>query len=432
MRQRNRLTHFLVAALLAYAGGLGAYPLDGDTYTGIARLEGYRLAQSGQARARIQPPGALLPLAQVDIRLRERPDLQLPSPDPEFQQQMMKLLGRDAPRYAIAILDLTDQDHPAYAAHRADVDFNPGSVGKLAVVIGLFHDLARAFPDVAAREAVLANTEVVANAFIHSDHHKAPFWHSRQRRMTYRRIHVGDKANLWTWLDWMLSASSNAAAAMVQEQLILLHHFGKAYPPSRREARRYLRETPPAVLGQTLREAMDQGLQAAGVDTEQFRQGGFFTREGKRRAPAGSSRADAQSLLRLLLRLEQGQVVDDFSSREIKRLLYMTQRRIRYASSPALKDAAVYFKSGSLYKCRPEAGFRCSKYRGNKLNLLNSVAIVESPAGRDPGLFYLVVVSSNILKRNAAVAHQTLATRIQRLMQQRHRSLEHQLVHGHD
>ncbi len=406
---------------LPWARNLEAYPLDGDGYTGIARLEGYRLAQSGRARARIQPPGALLPLAKVDIRLRERPNLELPPPDGEFQQQILKLLGRQAPRFAIAILDLTDRDHPVHAAHRADVDFNPGSVGKLAVAIGLFHELALAFPDVAAREAVLTNTRVTADSFIRSDHHKAPFWHSARRRMVYRRIRIGDQANLWTWLDWMLSASSNAAAAMVQEQLLLLRHFGAAYPPPGDQARRFLSETPPVELGRILRAAMDEGLQAAGVDTSHFRQGGFFTHEGKRRAPAGSSHADARSLLQLLLRLEQGRVIDDFSSREIKRLLYMTQRRIRYASSPALKSAAVYFKSGSLYKCRPEPGYRCGRYRGNKLNLLNSVAIIESPAGDDAGLFYLVVVSSNILRRNAAVTHQTLATRIQQLMERRHR-----------
>ena len=51
--------------------------------------------------------------------------------------------------------------------------------------------------------------------------------------------------------------------------------------------------------------------------------------------------------------------MDEFSSREIKRLLYVTERRIRYAASPALASSAVYFKSGSLYECAKEAGFTC-------------------------------------------------------------------------
>jgi len=112
----------------------------------------------------------------------------------------------------------------------------------------------------------------------------------------------------------------------------------------------------------------------------------------------------------------------------------MTQRRIRYASSPALRDAAVYFKSGSFFRCRPEPGFVCRKYKGNVENLLNSVAIVEHPAG-NPRLRYVVVVSSDVLRKNSAVAHQTLGTRLQRLLEHRHlggATLEHGLVETHD
>ena len=119
------------------------------------------------------------------------------------------------------------------------------------------------------------------------------------------------------------------------------------------------------------------------------------------------------------MHLEQGKVVDIFSSREIKRLMYITQKRIRYASHPVLNNAAVYFKSGSLYGCRREPGIKCEKYKGTSVNLLNSVAIVESPAGAEQQLFYLVVVSSNVLKENSAVAHQTLALRLHRLIEKR-------------
>ena len=50
---------------------------------------------------------------------------------------------------------------------------------------------------------------------------------------------------------------------------------------------------------------------------------------------------------------------------------------------------------------------------------MNSVAIVEWPAGK-PKLFYLVAVTSNVLRKNSAVEHQTLATRLQRLIEARH------------
>jgi hypothetical protein len=113
--------------------------------------------------------------------------------------------------------------------------------------------------------------------------------------------------------------------------------------------------------------------------------------------------------------MEQGRLVDVFSSREIKRLLYMTERRIRYASSPALADSAVFFKSGSLYSCRAEPGFKCKKYHGNVKNYMNSVAVVETPAGMKR-LHYLATLISNVLYKNSAVEHQTLATYIHRII----------------
>jgi hypothetical protein len=48
------------------------------------------------------------------------------------------------------------------------------------------------------------------------------------------------------------------------------------------------------------------------------------------------------------------------------------------------------------------------------------VAIIESPAAQRKN-FYMVVVMSNVLRKNSAVAHQTLATRIQRLIKSYHR-----------
>ena len=105
-------------------------------------------------------------------------------------------------------------------------------------------------------------------------------------------------------------------------------------------------------------------------------------------------------------------VVDAWSSLEIKRLMYMTARRIRYASSPRLNNAAVYFKSGSQYSCKQEEGFTCGKYMGNVENYMNSVAIVE----HDDGRAYMVVLMSNVLRKNSAVEHQSLATFIDKIL----------------
>ena len=49
------------------------------------------------------------------------------------------------------------------------------------------------------------------------------------------------------------------------------------------------------------------------------------------------------------------------------------------------------------------------------------MAIVEAPAGAPP-LRYLVAVTSNVLRVNSAVAHQTLALRIHRMVESFHQA----------
>jgi hypothetical protein len=285
--------------------------------------------------------------------------------------------------------------------------------------MGVFQALANAWPDdIEARNRVLRESMITADTFIGSDHHKVPIWDGV--RLYSKRLALGDRANLWTYLDWMLSASSNAAASMVAKHMMLLSHFGRDYPVSAHQELAFFTGTPRDQLSALLIRAFEDGLHGSGIDSRGFRQGSFFSSTGKRRVPGLPSHATPRELMRFLLHLEQGKVVDEYSSLEIKRLLYITQHRIRYASSPALYNAAVYFKSGSFYSCKPEPGFKCGKYRGNRRNLLNSVAIVESPAGDPDGLLYMVVMTSNVLRENAAVLHQSIGTYLHRLIEKRH------------
>jgi hypothetical protein len=403
--------------VLIVAATCGAYPLDGYGFTGISRLEGYRLAMEGKVRAPKQPPGALLMIDEVDLRLQAKTDFEIPVAETEFVVQVQNLLGAEADRYALAVLDLTNIENPRYAGHRSTERANPGSVGKILIALGIFQALADVYPDnIDMRLSILRNTQVTADEFIQSDHHVVPLWQPGDSRVRYPKIKIGDQASLWTYLDWMLSASSNAAASMVLKHLMLLVQYGPSYPVSETEAQQFFKTASKKELRALLARALQDPVTRNGLDIAQLRQGSFFTWKGKRLVPGTTSYATPQELLRWLIKLEQGKLVDAFSSREIKRLLYMTQRRIRYASSPALKSAAVYFKSGSLYKCEPEAGFTCKKYHGNVKNMLNSVAIIEAPAA-DPQLYYMVVVMSNVLRKNSAVVHQTLATRIHRLLE---------------
>lgn len=418
MRAGLFVHRLLAAALLAFCTGqAAAYPVDGYAETGIGRLEGFRLANEGKLPGNRLQPGALLGTDQVRLRLQQYPDFRIPPPDQGLTRRIAALLGAEAKHYSVSVLDLSDPDHPVYAEHNADTRRNPGSVGKLMVALGIFQALADIYPDdIAARTRVLKDTQVTADAFIRSDHHVVPFWLPESKRLRRRPLREGDTASLWTYLDWMLSASSNAAASTVIEQLMLLRHFGAAYPASAEAQAAFWRGNGRKELGELLLDSLLTPVTRNGLDVDKLRQGSFFTAEGKRRVPGTNSICTTRELLHYLLLLEQGRLVDAWSSLQIKRLIYITQRRIRYASSPALNEAAVYFKSGSLYRCKPEEGFVCRKYRGNRDNLMNSVAIVESPAG-EPRMFYMVALTSNVLKKNSAVEHQTFATRLHRLLQ---------------
>jgi hypothetical protein len=398
-----------------------AYPLDGYAESGIRRVEGARLAVEGVITGTKQPPGALKPLAQVDLRLLDHRDLDLPPADPEFTAQIVRLLGNEADRYGVSVLDLTDPARPRYAEHRGEVRQNVGSVGKLVVALAVFQALADFWPDdTAERTRILRSTVVTADSFIHTDHHKVRLFDVANRKLDKRPLREGDQGTLWEYLDWMLSASSNAAASMCMREAMLLRQYGRDYPPSRAEIERFFSETPKQDLTALYVRTFFEPVTRNGLDLERLRQGSFFTHTGKRRVPGGgSSYGTARELMLYVLRMEQGRLVDIYSSREIKRLLYMTEWRIRYASSPALRNSAVYFKSGSLYQCKQEPDFKCGKYLGNVRNYMNSVAIVETD---NDGwqLDYMVTLISNVLRKNSAVAHQTLATRIHRLIEQEH------------
>ena len=409
----------IVASLIAVsllASTASAYPLDAYPETGIRRLEGLRLANEGKVADVKQPRGATLPLKSVDLRLAGS-TFDLPPPDAELNRQLAGLLGGGLDGYGVALLDVSDPAKPRYAEHNGTYRQNVGSVGKIMVALALFQALADVHPkDVAARQRVLKSAMVTADGFSQYDHHTVRMFNVETRGLTRRAIQTGDRATLWEYVDWMMSPSSNSAAGMVMREAMLLRQYGTAYPVPEAEIKRFFSQTPKSELTALFEKTFFEPVTRNGLALEQLRQGSFFTATGKKNVPGpGDSYGTARELMRYLLLMEQGRLVDEWSSREIKRLMYVTERRIRYASAPALADAAVFFKSGSLYECAPEPGFKCGQYMGNVKNYMNSIAIVEFPAG-DRKIHYMVTLVSNVLRKNSAAEHQALATRIQQLM----------------
>ncbi len=392
------------------------YPVDGYETTGIRRLAAIELALAKKLSAPVPVSGARKPIAEIKLNLLKSPGAELsklPEPDAKLQKRLGALFPNRDESYSIAVLDITPGHPMRFAAWQMDRTFSPGSVGKLAIAAGLFAELKAVYPDsTSARQKLLRERMVTADRWIRSDHHKVPIYDPETKKYTSRQIKEGDVFSLYEWLDHALSASANAAASTVWKEAMLIRAFGKAYPPSREDEAAFFKDTPRATLQKIALSVVNDPLREIGVPQGDWRQGSFFTSAGKSIVPGTRSYGNPRGLLWFLVRMEQGKLVDEWSSLELKRLMYMTARRIRYASAPRLRKAAVYFKSGSLYSCKSEPGFRCGKYMGNMKNYMNSVAIVEQPDGR----VYLVALMSNVLRKNSAVDHQTLAKQIDQIL----------------
>jgi hypothetical protein len=191
---------------------------------------------------------------------------------------------------------------------------------------------------------------------------------------------------------------------------MLIRHFGAEYPKSFEESERFFSETPKSRLAALALAVVTEPLAAAGIDTKNLQQGSFWTTTSKQKVPGTVSFATPRELARLVFRIEQGRLVDEWSSLEMKKYMYLTKRRYRYAYAPELNQQAVFFKSGSLYSCRPEEGFACDKYMGNARNLMNSVASVSGRSEDDPA--YIATLMSNVLKFNSAWDHSRIAAAV--------------------
>lgn len=418
---RKSLAVRCAAIVLLIAPPLRTYPLDGAGSTGIRRLIGYRLVHEGKIKGAVRlPPGALLRSDQILLRLKDiEPAFDITPAtqhDPYLQAGIERIFGSRDPSYTVALLDISDPRKPLYASLRGDEKKIPGSVGKLCVATGLFGALAATWPAIPDRQRVLHDTMVEADSFIFTDGKTVPIYHDGDAAVVNRTMRLGDRFSLWEWLDHMLSQSSNAAGSTVWKQVMLLRRFGTAYPGAKALQDAFIKDTPKPELSALALSALEEPLTASGIDSSRMRLGTFFTRNASKVIPGAASYACPNELLRWLMKLEQGKIVDAWSSLEIKKLLYFVRPRYRYASSPALANAAVFFKSGSLFECKPEEGFHCKQYAGNVTNLMNSVAVVESGEKR-----YLIAMMSNVLRVNSAVEHQTIAGEIEKLMQGRQR-----------
>ena len=395
------------------------YPIDGYERTGIKRLKRLELIKSGEIKdASALPVGAMKPYNDIQLNLLSRKNdsaMGLMQVDADFQKEISALFRGLDKSYSLTVLDISDPENVRYAERNETAGYQPGSVGKLAVLLGLFTQLEKIYPDsFEKRTELLKNKSVKAGVWGLTDEHTIPIYNIEKNTLVKRQVIASDVFSLYEWADHMLSVSNNGAASIVWREALLMAAFGEKYPElTQEEADTYFKETPKKELTDLSNDVVNLPLRELGITSDEWRLGSFFTRGANTYVgDKGGSIGSPQGLMKFLVQLEQGKVVDEASSLEMKRLMYMTDRRIRYAQSPALKEAAVYFKSGSLYKCDRSNGEACGKYMGNVTNFMNSVIIVEHP----DNCRYMVVLMTNVLRKNSASDHMYLAGNIDKII----------------
>lgn len=388
------------------------YPIDGFKKTGIARL--YRLQKMVQDSidSKRIPDGAYKKIADIKLNLVGRKNDSVSAlliEDADFAKEIQRILPGSG--YSATVLDITKPDSLKYAAFRENVGYQPGSVGKIAVLNALFTQLQKLCPDsFDARTALLKNKRVTARYWGTGDHHTIPVYDIESDKFIKRKVVASDEFSLYEWTDHMVSVSNNGAASVVWREALLMAAFGEKYEYlTGDEAENYFKETPRDSLTNLANHIVNQPLRDLGITNDEWRLGSFFTGASNRYVgDKGGSIGTPVGLMKFLVQLEQGKVIDEKSSLEMKQLLYLTDKRIRYAKSPRLDNAAVYFKSGSFYKCDRVKDPNCSSYAGNVFNYMNSVIIVEQPDGAK----YIVCLMTNVLNKNSAGAHMYLAGKI--------------------
>ena len=409
----------LILIVLLFSVGFTAnhyyYPIDGYESTGIKRLKRLELIKSGEIKGDINlPEGALKSWSEIQLNLTSRKSDSVGAllvEDEKFQSEIESVF-RGLPRsYSLTVMEMSNPDSLRYASRNETAGYQPGSVGKLAVLTGLFHQLAKIYPDsFEKRTELLKNKSVKAGNWALSDEHTIPVYNIEKNTFVKRRVVASDVFSLYEWADNMVSVSNNGAASVVYREVLLMEAFGDKYPDlTQEETDAYFKDTERKVLTDLGNDVVNLPLRDLGITEDEWRLGGFFTRGAESYVGRkGGSIGTPLGLMKWLVQLEQGNIVDEPSSLEMKRLIYLTDRRIRYAQSPSLEDAAVYFKSGSLYKCDRSNGQSCGKYKGNVSNFMNSVIIVEHP----DNCKYMVVLMTNVLGKNSAYDHLSLAGNI--------------------
>ena len=211
------------------------YPIDGYSHTGIKRLKRLELIKSGEiVEASKLPEGAFKSYMDIELNLLSKKEDSVGSffqVDEGFQQEISGLFRGLDKSYSIAVLDISDEASPRYAKRNETFGYQPGSVGKIAVLVGLFNQLAKIYPDdFEKRLDLLRNKSVKAGVWGLTDEHTIPIYNIETKKLVKRQVIASDVFTLFEWADHMLSVSNNGAASILWREVLLMQAFGDQYP----------------------------------------------------------------------------------------------------------------------------------------------------------------------------------------------------------
>ena len=157
------------------------YPIDGYEHTGIKRLKRLELIKSGEiVEKQTLPEGAFKSYLDIKLNLKEKASDSLHcffKENDAFQKEISSLFRGLDKSYSLTVMDITDLNNIRYAHRNETSGYQPGSVGKLAVLIGLFNQLSKIYPDDFDKRIQLLKTKVVkAGVWGLTDEHTIPIY----------------------------------------------------------------------------------------------------------------------------------------------------------------------------------------------------------------------------------------------------------------
>ncbi len=144
--KRFNLTALFLIILFPVSELASAYPIDGFWLTGIRRLVRLQMILNGEIKDTKPVEGARKTLNEIHLQLMNAKGdslATLPNTDAALEKKLKTLFPNLDESYSVTLLDITPGKPFRYASRQETRGFQPGSVGKLAVLSRTFYGVEK-------------------------------------------------------------------------------------------------------------------------------------------------------------------------------------------------------------------------------------------------------------------------------------------------